>query len=163
MKSKFYSVVASATRFRATVTLARRPRTLLYAPDSYALAMILWQVLTIRPLWVDDKGAPLGNVEVWRRIVRGERPPVTKDEDRSAPRGYVALMRELWHHDPAARPSSEQALRRLQQLRIRKKSTSGRGSGRKSKGRGSGRKSQGRGSGRKGGSRPRTISHEESG
>ena len=33
-----------------------------------------------------------------------------------APEGYVALMRELWHQDPVARPTFAEALRRLREM-----------------------------------------------
>ena len=42
---------------------------------------------------------------------------MTADEEASAPEGYVALMRELWHQDPVARPSFAEALRRLEAMR----------------------------------------------
>ena len=74
--------------------------------------MILWQVLTVSPLpW-----AGLAVRDVWTRVQGGERPPVPPGDAASAPEGYAALMRELWHHDPVARPVFAEALSRLRRM-----------------------------------------------
>merc|ERR1711969_245493 len=69
-------------------------------------------MLTLRYPWPD-----MGRNEIWLRVQRGERPAITAVDVNSAPKGYVALMRELWHQDPVARPSFAEALRRLEAMR----------------------------------------------
>ena len=44
-----------------------------HAPDSYAFGVVLWQVLTLRQPWA---GVAVMH-EIWIRVQRGERPPVT--------------------------------------------------------------------------------------
>ena len=58
--------------------------------------------------------------QIWLRVEKGERPPVTAADADGAPEGYVALMRELWHQDPVERPTFAEALRRLRAMTPRK-------------------------------------------
>lgn len=83
-----------------------------HAPDSYAFGVVLWQVLTLRQPWA---GVAVMH-EIWIRVQRGERPPVTAADEAGAPAGFVALMRELWAQDPVARPTFAEALRRLRAM-----------------------------------------------
>lgn len=46
------------------------------------------------------------------RITNGDRPPIDLHM-HDAPSGYMALMQHCWHNDPAARPSMNEVLTRL--------------------------------------------------
>ena len=84
-----------------------RPLSIWHSVDAFAFGVVLWQVLRLcGPPW---KGLKLK--EMWMRVQRGERPAITAADVDSAPEGYVALMRELWHQDPVARPTVAEALR----------------------------------------------------
>ena len=67
--------------------------------------------------------------QIWLRVEKGERPPVTAADEAAAPEGYVALMREMWHQDPVARPTFAEALRRLEAMRAAVSAASGGGGG----------------------------------
>ena len=50
----------------------------------------------------------------WAAVQRGERQHALPTEAAAAaPEGFVALLRELWAHDPARRPTFAETLRRL--------------------------------------------------
>ena len=82
-----------------------------HAVDSYAFALILWEALTLKRVW-----SGLAVDDVWDRVRAGHRPPVLDEEASAAPRGYVALIRRLWHQDPVERPTFAEALGALQQI-----------------------------------------------
>ena len=84
-----------------------------HAPDSYAFGVVLWEVCTLRRPWAGVVAAH----QIWLRVEKGERPPVTDADVDGAPEGYLALMRELWHQDPVARPTFAEARRRLEAMR----------------------------------------------
>ena len=81
-----------------------------HAPDSYAFGVVLWELLTLQQPWEG-----MGAHEMWLRVRQGERPTLTAADVNGAPEGYVALMRELWHQDPVARPAFAEALRRARE------------------------------------------------
>ena len=68
----------------------------------------MWEVLTLQKPW---RG--IGRQAMWSRVCRGDRPAVTAAAEAAAPAGYVALMRELWAHDPVERPPFVETLQRL--------------------------------------------------
>ena len=82
-----------------------------HAPDAFAFGIICWQMLTLQRPW-----RRVSREAMWTRVRRGQRPPVTEEDEAGAPEGYVALMRELWHQDPVERPTFAEALRRLRAM-----------------------------------------------
>ena len=89
----------------------RRPRNIWHAPDAYAMGIILHEVLTLSPPW---KG--LSRRDMWARVQHGVRPPISEADEAAAPTGYVALMKELWAHDPRVRPMFSETLTRLKRI-----------------------------------------------
>ena len=83
-----------------------------HSPDSYAFGVMLWQILSLKLPWEG-----MGANEMWLHVQQGERPALIDADVNGAPEGYVALMRELWHQDPVARPTFAEALRRLEAMR----------------------------------------------
>ena len=82
-----------------------------HSADAYSMGVILWQCLALaRPF----HGTTVR--EVWKAVQRGERPPVSAEDEARAPAGYVALMRELWAQDPATRPAFAETLSRLRRI-----------------------------------------------
>ena len=75
--------------------------------------VLLWEALTLRRPWA---GVVVAH-QIWVRVQNGERPPLTAADAARAPAGYAALVRELWHQDPVARPTFAEALRRLRAMR----------------------------------------------
>ena len=86
-----------------------------HAPDSYAFACVMWEVLTLRKLWAGQTNTH----DLWRAVCAGERPEIQHEEVTSAPEDYVALMRDLWSQDLKARPTFPQAVDRLDAMRKR--------------------------------------------
>ena len=81
-----------------------------------------WEVLTLRRPW-----AGLPTVEVWARVLEGERPPIgTLELTRAAqaPRGYLALMNDMWAQRAADRPTFREALGRLKGMMVHVRSSS---------------------------------------
>ena len=91
-----------------------------HAPDSYAFGVVLWELLTLEQPWEG-----MGANEMWLRVQRGERPALTAADVDGAPEGYVALMRELWHQDPVARPTFAEALQRLRVMLVAETNVAG--------------------------------------
>ena len=97
--------------------VGRRPLGIWHSADAYAFGVILWEILTCEPPL--QQGHSRRDIELmFARVQRGERPPVADADTDAAPAGYVALMRELWHHDPVVRPTFAEALRRLQTMSV---------------------------------------------
>ena len=88
-----------------------RPLRIWHAPDVYAFGIILWEVLTLERPWGE-----MSYRDIWAHVQRGDRLPVTAADEAGAPEGYAALMRELWAHDPVARPMFSEALKRLRKM-----------------------------------------------
>ena len=100
--------------YMAHVTVTEKKRAW-HGADAYALACIMHEIFTLRPLW-----AHLGILEIWQAVVSGGRPEISAAEMEAAPKeiaeGYVALMRDLWAHRPVDRPTMEVAMQRLDSL-----------------------------------------------
>ena len=84
-----------------------------HGPDAYAFGIICWQMLTLQRPW-----RKMSREAMWSSVRKGQRPPVTAEDEAAAPPGYTALMRELWAHDPVERPTFAEALRRLRALDV---------------------------------------------
>ena len=83
-----------------------------HGPDAYAFGIICWQMLSLQRPW-----RKMSREAMWTSVRKGQRPPVTAEDEAAAPPGYIALMRELWHQDPVERPTFAEALRRLEAMR----------------------------------------------
>ena len=106
----------SAARKKTTLSLtpineAPKKRPPWHAPDAYAFAVILWQLLTLREPW--DGLDIMGSDGMWARVLRGERPAVRAADAEGAPPRFVALMTDCWRHDAAARPTFDATLNLL--------------------------------------------------
>ena len=73
----------------------------------------MWEILTQRKLWAGHTNTH----ELWRAVCAGDRPEAQHEEVEAAPDDYVALMREMWDQDVAARPTFPQAVDRLDAMR----------------------------------------------
>ena len=108
-KQKRKAQAEKASSEPTTTSDGKRSLSTWHAPDAYAAGIILWEILTLKTPWGDCTSIS----DIWCRVQRGERPPVSDAEAAAAPKGYVTLMQELWAQDPVARPTFAEALRRL--------------------------------------------------
>jgi hypothetical protein len=58
------------------------------------------------------------DVEVWRKVTLGDRPPVSARDRACAPVGWCDLMQQCWLHDPASRPSFKDVCRDLHKMHM---------------------------------------------
>ena len=77
--------------------------------DQYAFAVVLWEMLTGQLPW---KGMAALQI-IMSVAVQRQRPPLP----HTCPRKLRALIEELWHQDPASRPSCMVVRHRLFELR----------------------------------------------
>ncbi|EXX64260.1 hypothetical protein RirG_144480 [Rhizophagus irregularis DAOM 197198w] len=69
------------------------------ASDMYSFGMIMWEFMTgRRPFWDE-----IHDIELIIKICDGLRPLIVTN----APEGYIELMKECWHSDPAKRPMAD--------------------------------------------------------
>ena len=71
------------------------------AIDSYAMGIILWETMCLDAPWRELKRY----FEVFKRVLKGERPALRKDCVENAPEGYVKIMLELQSEKVQDRPS----------------------------------------------------------
>ena len=71
------------------------------AIDSYAMGIILWETMSLDAPWRELKRY----FEVFKRVLKGERPALRKDCVENAPEGYVKIMLELQSEKVEDRPS----------------------------------------------------------
>ena len=84
-----------------------------HAPDAYSFGVIMWEILTLKVPW---EGFAMR--DIWTRVKKGERPPLTAEDEASAPEGYVALLKQLWAQDPVERPTFEAAFGQLRRMAL---------------------------------------------
>lgn len=72
------------------------------AADVYALAIVLWELATVKPPWPQKQ--PL---QLFRLVVKeGRRPPWP--HHHRLPAGFIRLVESCWQKDPSRRPSAKQ-------------------------------------------------------
>ena len=82
-----------------------------HAVDSFAFAVVMWEVLTLR-----EPHEGRFTREMWAHVLAGRRLEYTPEEAAAAPVGYVALMEEMWLAAPKHRPTFAAAFTRLQRM-----------------------------------------------
>ena len=82
-----------------------------HGPDAYAFGIIMWEVMTLQPVWEG-----LGTEAMWSRVLDGRRPNVDSEHASTVPARYLELMREQWAADPEERPSFAETYKRLNRL-----------------------------------------------
>jgi len=71
------------------------------AIDSYAMGIIMWETMSLDAPWRELKRY----FEVFKRVLKGERPPLRKKCVELAPEGYVKIMLELQSERVEKRPT----------------------------------------------------------
>lgn len=84
------------------------------AVDVYSFGIILWESMSLRPPWKEFKRY----FDVWENVKNGHRPSVDADQAADAPTGFVVLMSDCWHQDPARRPSFDVVHKTLRVMSI---------------------------------------------
>ena len=109
---------ASKSNMRETGTShgssTKRSMSCWHAGDSYAFAVILWEIMTLRKPFADACVVQ----DIWAKVRSGGRPCYTQEEADGAPGGYVQLTEALWSQDPAERPTFAEALEQLNGMRV---------------------------------------------
>ena len=79
-----------------------------YGPsaDVFSYAIVLWEIAAQSEPWPDADGAFLGQ-QLFERIEAGQRPEL---DEQAWPADFIALMKQCWTRDPAARPTFRQIL-----------------------------------------------------
>jgi serine/threonine protein kinase len=72
--------------------------------DIFSFGIIMWETLSLRYPWADDKGNMPPNVSIMKQIKAGKRPPLQPFSD-VAPSGFVDLIVACWSQNPHHRPA----------------------------------------------------------
>ena len=84
-----------------SVSAGKESTDLTQAIDSDAMGIILWETMSLDAPWRELKRY----FEVFKRVLKGERPALRKDCVENAPEGYVKIMLELQSEKVEDRPS----------------------------------------------------------
>jgi len=117
------------------------PRKRALPEDVYAISMIAYECLTLSKPWSYEQArkrrlsnmglngqsrsrAPVPSDSsrfmfryLQRKVVRGRRPNIPESKAAKAPERFVKTMQACWRQDPSNRPSIENLLRRLTNIR----------------------------------------------
>ena len=99
------------TAASAVTIHTKRKLNTFHAPDAYAFAIIMWELLTLQRPW---KGMTIE--EIWDAVQKGGRPEVSPEEKRGAPPEYELLMQACWSHDGATRPTFSNVVADLEKI-----------------------------------------------
>lgn len=69
--------------------------------DVYAFGMMLYEAVERQRPWHELNFV----YKVFKKVEKGERPPLTEDRLSKAPDEVVKLMKRCWHQDPERRPN----------------------------------------------------------
>ncbi len=83
--------------------------------DIYAMGLILWELLSGKPVWHSQDGSPLKPVQLISKYNRNERPSLDELPLGIDP-AIIALMQDCWAEDPAQRPTADELWRRMSAL-----------------------------------------------
>ena len=80
--------------------------------DVYAFAMILYEAVERQRPWHEVNFT----YKIFRKVEKGERPPISKNRLSIVPQELVTLMRQCWDHDPNRRPDFKQVGHRIHDI-----------------------------------------------
>ena len=81
--------------------------------DVYAFAIIMWEALSFSAPW-----GGLKVKKIRKKVITGDRPPVSKRNARDAPDGYVDLMKRCWSQKDKRRPTFQTIYKELVSMRV---------------------------------------------
>ncbi|PXF45308.1 putative serine/threonine-protein kinase [Gracilariopsis chorda] len=81
------------------------------AADVYALAIVLWELATLQKPWPH-----LQPLQLIHLVAKQRQRPQWTPSSSTLPPGYVHLVEQCWHHDPACRPTAGEVASRLHHM-----------------------------------------------
>jgi len=86
------------------------------AVDIYSFAIIMWECLALRQPWETSRFK--WSHEVLAAVENGDRPLMSAQLIKQAPKGYVQLMRTCWDQSPQKRPRFNWVVRGIEDVRV---------------------------------------------